>query len=60
MVYVVYIVLISSKCLSLLSLQINDTIKEEIMSNQRLLPAGKNLMAINGAILNIETIDLFS
>ncbi|XP_024372023.1 UDP-glucose:glycoprotein glucosyltransferase isoform X2 [Physcomitrium patens] len=45
---------------SLSRMQINDTIKEEIMSNQRLLPAGKNLMAINGAILNIETIDLFS
>ena len=41
-------------------LQINETIKEEIMANQRLLPPGKNLVAINGALLNLETVDLFS
>ncbi|KAG0591180.1 hypothetical protein KC19_1G156300 [Ceratodon purpureus] len=45
---------------SLSRMQMNETIKEEIMSNQRLLPAGKNLVSINGALLNLDTLDLFS
>lgn len=39
-------------------MQLNDSIKDEIMSNQRMLPPGKSLMALNGALLNVEDIDL--
>lgn len=39
--------------------QLNESIKEEIVSNQRMIPPGKSLMALNGALLNIEDIDLY-
>jgi UDP-glucose:glycoprotein glucosyltransferase len=42
------------------SLQVNETIKDEIVSNQQMLPPGKNLVAINGALINLETVDIFS
>jgi UDP-glucose:glycoprotein glucosyltransferase len=39
---------------------VNETIKDEIVSNQQMLPPGKNLVAINGAVINLETVDIFS
>ncbi|XP_020594123.1 UDP-glucose:glycoprotein glucosyltransferase-like [Phalaenopsis equestris] len=45
---------------SLLSqMKLNDSIKEEIITNQRMVPAGKSLMALNGALINIEEVDLY-
>ena len=40
-------------------LQVNSSIKDEIIANQRMVPPGKSLMAINGALVNIDDIDLF-
>lgn len=40
-------------------LQLNDSIKDEIISNQRMIPPGKSLMAMNGALMNVEDIDLY-
>jgi UDP-glucose:glycoprotein glucosyltransferase len=45
---------------SLSRMQVNETIKDEIVSNQQMLPPGKNLVAINGAVINLETVDIFS
>jgi UDP-glucose:glycoprotein glucosyltransferase len=39
--------------------QLNESIKDEILSNQRMVPPGKALLALNGALLNIEDIDLY-
>lgn len=44
---------------SLSRMKLNESIKEEIVSNQRMIPPGKSLMALNGALLNIEDIDLY-
>ncbi|KAI7751028.1 hypothetical protein M8C21_007077 [Ambrosia artemisiifolia] len=38
---------------------LDDSIKDEILSNQRMIPPGKSLMALNGALIDIEDIDLF-
>lgn len=43
----------------LFALQLNDSVKDEISANQRMIPPGKSLMALNGALLNIEDIDLY-
>lgn len=40
-------------------MQLNESIKEEIVENQRMIPPGKSLMALNGALVNIEDIDLY-
>ncbi|KAL0422276.1 UNVERIFIED_CONTAM: UDP-glucose:glycoprotein glucosyltransferase [Sesamum latifolium] len=44
---------------SLSRTKLNDSIKQEIVENQRMIPPGKSLMALNGALLNIEDIDLY-
>ncbi|PIN18202.1 UDP-glucose:glycoprotein glucosyltransferase [Handroanthus impetiginosus] len=44
---------------SLSRMKINDSIKDEIIANQRMIPPGKSLMALNGALINIEDIDLY-
>ncbi|CAL1385560.1 unnamed protein product [Linum trigynum] len=44
---------------SLSRMKLNDSVKEEITTNQRMIPPGKSLMALNGAILNAEDIDLY-
>lgn len=44
---------------SLSRMKLNDTVKDEILANQRMVPPGKSLMALNGALLNIEDIDLY-
>ena len=38
--------------------QLDDSIKDEIIANQRMVPPGKSLMALNGALINIEDLDL--
>lgn len=40
-------------------MQLDNSIKDEIMANQRMVPPGKSLMALNGALINIEDIDLY-
>lgn len=40
-------------------LQLNDSVKDEIIANQRMIPPGKSLLALNGAIVNIEAVDLY-
>lgn len=40
-------------------LQLNDSIKEEIIANQRMIPPGKSLIALNGALISIEDMDLY-
>ncbi|XP_071733652.1 UDP-glucose:glycoprotein glucosyltransferase-like [Rutidosis leptorrhynchoides] len=40
-------------------MKLNDSIKEEILANQRMIPPGKSLMALNGALIDIDDIDLF-
>lgn len=40
-------------------LQLSDSVKDEITANQRMIPPGKSLMALNGALINIEDIDLY-
>ncbi|KAK9110137.1 hypothetical protein Sjap_018197 [Stephania japonica] len=45
---------------SLSRMKINDSIKDEINANQRMLPPGKSLMAVNGALVNIEDIDIYT
>lgn len=42
-----------------LIVQLNESIKDEILSNQRMVPPGKALLALNGALLNIEDMDLY-
>ncbi|XP_013615125.1 PREDICTED: UDP-glucose:glycoprotein glucosyltransferase-like [Brassica oleracea var. oleracea] len=44
---------------SLSRMKLNESIKEEILSNQRMVPPGKALLALNGALLNIEDMDLY-
>ncbi|KAL5787384.1 hypothetical protein ACOSP7_004333 [Xanthoceras sorbifolium] len=44
---------------SLSRMKLNDSIKDEIIANQRMIPPGKSLMALNGALINIEDIDLY-
>ncbi|XVF67689.1 hypothetical protein PTKIN_Ptkin10aG0141700 [Pterospermum kingtungense] len=44
---------------SLSRMKLNDSVKDEIIANQRMIPAGKSLMALNGALINIEDIDLY-
>jgi hypothetical protein len=39
--------------------QLDDSIKDEIIANQRMVPPGKSLMALNGALINIEDLDLY-
>lgn len=39
--------------------QLDDSVKDEIMANQRMIPPGKSLMALNGALVNVEDIDLY-
>lgn len=41
-------------------LQLNDSVKDEITANQRMIPPGKSLMALNGALINIDDVDLYS
>lgn len=40
-------------------MQLDESVKDEIIANQRMIPAGKSLMALNGALLDIEDIDLY-
>ncbi|KAK1310475.1 UDP-glucose:glycoprotein glucosyltransferase [Acorus calamus] len=44
---------------SLSRMKLNASIKDEIIANQRMVTPGKSLMALNGALLNIEDIDLY-
>ncbi|GAB2283600.1 hypothetical protein Dimus_018106 [Dionaea muscipula] len=44
---------------SLSRMKLNDSVKDEILANQRMVPPGKSLMALNGALVNIEDIDLY-
>ncbi|XP_068649445.1 UDP-glucose:glycoprotein glucosyltransferase [Aristolochia californica] len=44
---------------SLSRMKLNASIKDEIIANQRMVPPGKSLMALNGALLNIEDLDVF-
>ncbi|XP_072958522.1 UDP-glucose:glycoprotein glucosyltransferase [Typha angustifolia] len=44
---------------SLSRMKLDDPIKDEILANQRMVPPGKSLMALNGALINIEDIDLY-
>lgn len=39
--------------------QLDDSIKDEIIANQRMVPPGKSLMVLNGALINIEDLDLY-
>lgn len=40
-------------------MKLDESIKDEIIANQRMVPPGKSLMALNGALINIEDIDLY-
>ncbi|KAK6915977.1 UGGT, thioredoxin-like domain 1 [Dillenia turbinata] len=44
---------------SLSRMKLNDSVKDEIIANQRMIPPGKSLMALNGALINVEDIDLY-
>lgn len=44
---------------SLSRMKLNESIKEEIVTNQRMIPPGKSLMALNGALVDTEDIDLY-
>ncbi|KAF8672518.1 hypothetical protein HU200_049459 [Digitaria exilis] len=44
---------------SLSRMKLEDSIKDEIIANQRMVPPGKSLMALNGALINIEDLDLY-
>ncbi|XP_048574338.1 UDP-glucose:glycoprotein glucosyltransferase isoform X3 [Triticum urartu] len=44
---------------SLSRMKVDDSIKDEIIANQRMVPPGKSLMALNGALINIEDLDLY-
>ncbi|GAB4848141.1 hypothetical protein Ancab_002807 [Ancistrocladus abbreviatus] len=44
---------------SLSRMKLNDSVKDEILANQRMIPPGKSLLALNGALINIEDVDLF-
>ncbi|XP_024024438.1 UDP-glucose:glycoprotein glucosyltransferase isoform X2 [Morus notabilis] len=45
---------------SLSRMKLNDSVKDEITANQRMIPPGKSLMALNGALINIDDVDLYS
>lgn len=40
-------------------MKLDDSVRDEITANQRMIPPGKSLMAINGALVNVEDIDLY-
>ncbi|KAK7302415.1 hypothetical protein RJT34_13304 [Clitoria ternatea] len=44
---------------SLSRMKLDDSVRDEIMANQRMIPPGKSLMALNGALVNVEDIDLY-
>ncbi|KAI4342257.1 hypothetical protein MLD38_026900 [Melastoma candidum] len=44
---------------SLSRMKLNESVKEEILANQRMIPPGKSLMALNGALISVEDMDLF-
>ncbi|KAF3444470.1 hypothetical protein FNV43_RR14162 [Rhamnella rubrinervis] len=44
---------------SLSRMKLDDSVKDEIIANQRMIPPGKSLMALNGALINIEDLDLY-
>ncbi|OEL35788.1 UDP-glucose:glycoprotein glucosyltransferase [Dichanthelium oligosanthes] len=44
---------------SLSRMKLDNSIKDEIIANQRMVPPGKSLMALNGALINIEDLDLY-
>ncbi|KAK3153915.1 hypothetical protein QOZ80_2BG0183200 [Eleusine coracana subsp. coracana] len=44
---------------SLSRMKLDNSIKDEITANQRMVPPGKSLMALNGALINIEDLDLY-
>lgn len=44
---------------NIMLVQLDDSIKDEIIANQRMVPPGKSLMALNGALINIEDLDLY-
>ncbi|XP_078173674.1 EMS-MUTAGENIZED BRI1 SUPPRESSOR 1 [Carex rostrata] len=44
---------------SLSRMKLDGSIQDEILANQRMVPPGKSLMALNGALINIEEIDLY-
>ncbi|KAG5136474.1 hypothetical protein JHK82_021205 [Glycine max] len=41
---------------SLSRMKLEDSVRDEIMANQRMVPPGKSLMALNGALVNVEDI----
>ncbi|OIW17921.1 hypothetical protein TanjilG_17757 [Lupinus angustifolius] len=44
---------------SLSRMKLDDSVRDEIMANQRMIPPGKSLMAVNGALVSVEDIDLY-
>ncbi|XP_047173369.1 UDP-glucose:glycoprotein glucosyltransferase [Vigna umbellata] len=44
---------------SLSRMKLDDSVQDEITANQRMIPPGKSLMAINGALVNVEDVDLY-
>ncbi|CAN1305586.1 UDP-glucose:glycoprotein glucosyltransferase [Linum perenne] len=44
---------------SLSRMKLNDSVKGEITANHRMIPPGKSLLALNGALLNVDDIDLY-
>ncbi|PON86639.1 UDP-glucose:Glycoprotein Glucosyltransferase [Trema orientale] len=44
---------------SLSRMKLSDSVKDEIIANQRMIPPGKSLMALNGALINIDDMDLY-
>ncbi|XP_058771792.1 UDP-glucose:glycoprotein glucosyltransferase-like [Vicia villosa] len=40
-------------------MKLDDSVRDEITANQRMIPPGKSLMAINGALISVEEIDLY-
>lgn len=44
---------------SLSRMKLDNSVKDEIIANQRMVPPGKSLMALNGALINIEDVDLY-
>ncbi|KAL4183985.1 hypothetical protein AMTRI_Chr11g101090 [Amborella trichopoda] len=44
---------------SLSRMKLNASVKDEILANQRMVPPGKSLMALNGALINVEDVDLY-
>ncbi|XP_047315092.1 UDP-glucose:glycoprotein glucosyltransferase [Impatiens glandulifera] len=44
---------------SISRMKLNESVKDEILANQRMIPPGKSIMAVNGALINIEDVDLY-